>query len=132
VSSALPPITGHLPGGSADWYEVTFTGNTNLANFHPAITITGGDGAVFDVYSNCSGAVLGCGDTGNSTGRISWETQYTCQNNNPPCSITDTLSGEGTGFQPIQVSTVYIKVYRTSATPPATCADATFTLNISN
>jgi hypothetical protein len=120
------PVTGHgvLPGPSADWFTVTFTGNTNLG-FHPAVALSGGDAdLVFDIYTSCAGpsGPETCGnESGTSVGVTAWETSYTCQSGG--CVSTDTL------FAPIQTGTIFIKVYRKPGNP-GTCN--TFSLTVSN
>ena len=100
---------GKLPGGSADWFTVTFTGNANMA-FHPAVSLAADAGVVFDIYTSCAGGPMACGNEGgNCTGKTSWESLYTCQSATPSCT---TASNEA--FAQIGVGTIYIKVYRVS------------------
>jgi hypothetical protein len=116
--------SGKLPGNSADWFTVTFTGQSNI-QFHPSISLTGDTGVVFDIYTDCSGTTSEiCGnENGNCVGKTTWETQYTCQNASPSCTVNGQQS-----FIQSPVGTVYVKVYRASGAP--TCNS--FALSISN
>src|SRR5205807_2781854 len=51
-----------VPAGDNDWFQITFTGNTNFA-YHPkvALTTNPGNQFQFDVYSNCAGGTQACG-----------------------------------------------------------------------
>jgi hypothetical protein len=153
----MTTATGLLPGpGSADWFIVTFSGQTDLT-FHPGITVTGDKGIVFDVYSACpagsgpadgglieggvdAGITVDAGDAGLRDGAV--------PPGPAPCSMEggtcvgktswDTQYTCGTGvppcsptqpnFVPIPFGTAYIKVYRTSGTPDC----KSFTLNATN
>jgi hypothetical protein len=113
---------GHLPGSEADWYIVTFTGNTSTA-YHPKVALTGDLGMVFDMYANCSNGPMACGDGGNCVGKTTWEVAY---------QATDPANPAGETWSPVPPvgtnGTVYIKVYR--AAGAATCN--AYTLTISN
>ena len=55
--------TGNLvPLGQDAYLTVTFNGNTS-EDYHPSITLTkGASEFLFDVFSDCSGTTLACGD----------------------------------------------------------------------
>ncbi len=96
--------TGYLTmAGVDDWFSVTF-GNTGSVAYHPRITVSGGPpGTTIDVYSNCSGATMGCGEGGASTARTSWEVANTNgQSNGQTWSPTPAVGSGGT---------VYIRVH---------------------
>ncbi len=116
---ASTSATGELPGpGEEKWFAISFTGNTNFS-YHPAISIAGDAGIVFDVESTC-GNPVGCGQEGGGcTAKTSWEVFYT---NNPPNPQFGPIPPVGNN------GTVIIHVYRASGVP--TCN--TFTLTISN
>ncbi|HEY3820993.1 MAG TPA: hypothetical protein VGL81_27705 [Polyangiaceae bacterium] len=119
-----------MPGSTPDWFQVSFAGPANLSA-HPKVSVSGA-GVVFDIYSSCAGGGSqpeSCSAEGvgvNCTAKTTWETSYNC----PTCMLADTPSAEGNGFMPINIGTVYIKVYRPTGTP-ASCAAAAFTLSVS-
>lgn len=100
--------TGKLPNPTdGDWYQVTFNNESNTS-FHALVSLTAGGGEfVFDVIQgSCTGGALACGtEGGNSTGKTTWEVQYsglTWVAGNPPAE-----------FQPIAaIGAVWIHVYR--------------------
>jgi hypothetical protein len=121
--------SANLVSSQEAWYAVTFTGNGNKS-YHPHIKLTTNPNSEFsfDVYSNCSGGTLTCGEGGVSTGITDWETLYNA--NADPNSKT---SGGVSNFNPIPppggTGTVYIRVYRKNGLP-TDCAS--FVLSVSN
>jgi hypothetical protein len=110
-------VQGHLPSSQADYFFVSFTGNSNVG-YHPTIILSGDAGIVFDVYSdsNCGSDMCGLSIT-------TWEVYYPP---NPPQPYG------GNSFAAIPNvganGTVYIKVFRATGSP--TCNS--YTLAISN
>jgi hypothetical protein len=103
--------------GVGDWFSVTF-GNTGSVSYHPRISVSGGPpGTLIDVYSNCSGGTMGCGEGGASTGRTSWEVANTNgQTNGNTWGPTPAVGSGGT---------VYIQVHSGSTS----CNPYTLTIN---
>jgi hypothetical protein len=124
VPGQLTVVTGNLvPFGTEAYYTVTFNGNTNAA-YHPKVVLTGGAAGefAFDILSNCSGALSGCGvEGGNSSGRTTWEVLYTAGDPSQPANFIPIPPVGNNG-------TVLIHVYRKSG--PVTCD--TFTLTVSD
>ncbi len=125
VGGAAVTYSGSIPevGGSSvgDWFSVTFTGETNTA-FHANIQLTAGAGEfVFDlVQSSCGGANLNCGEGGACTSKTQWEESYSGPS--PAADPNSKTPGGVSNFTPIPaVGTVFIHVYRASASAAATC-----------
>jgi hypothetical protein len=95
--------------GQEDWLAVTFTSNTSTS-FHGHVTFSSNPGNqfVFDIASDCAGTLLSCGEAGLCQGKTEWEEYY--------------AQGDPTGqtWAPINIGTVYIRVYRATGDAP-TC-----------
>jgi hypothetical protein len=118
-ASASVTATGKLPNNAeADWFAVTFTGNTSLT-YHPKITISGDTGVVFEVLAGCSATgPMSCTD-GTAGGVTTWEEFYSAGDPNSAFIPISPVGNSGT---------VYIKVYRANGT--ATCNQ--FTITVTN
>jgi hypothetical protein len=123
LGAAAITTPGKLPNPTdGDWFQVTFNNESNTA-FHALVSLTTGGGEfVFDVIQgSCTGGPLTCGtEGGNSTGKTTWEEQYsglTWVAGNPPAE-----------FQPIPaIGAVWIHVYRAD-TSKTSCNS--FTLSV--
>jgi hypothetical protein len=117
-------VTGSIDTvGGANWFAVTFTGNTNQS-FHPHITLSTNPNNefIFDVSSDCTGTMELCGtEGGNCTAKTQWETSYSAA----AISMGDLTSP---ALIPIPVTVVYLRVYRVAGMP-LTCDQFTVTLS---
>jgi hypothetical protein len=108
------------PAGSEQWYSVTFPQNADYASHGtgtPTIQLTAGASVRFDVQSAACGPNMPCGSGGSSTGLTSW-------------SFADNLTLGAGGYTTRNTAwptTVYIRVYRISAT--TTCTAQTLTVS---
>jgi len=129
------PVSG-LAGG--DWFAVQFnTAATAVLNiaYHPKIAVTQSAGAVagivFNVYSDCNGALLSNCSDGAASGLTEWDESYASGGSPPlnPASLTwgktaPLPTGPSDGL-------IYVVVYRATGTAK-TCSDDQFTLTVSN
>jgi hypothetical protein len=126
--------TGNLvPLGQDAYLTVTFTGNTS-EDYHPNITLTkGASEFLFDVFSDCSGTALPCGDqedddteAGTSIGLTTWEVEYTGGDFN-----SEAAPGTDGAFEPIPAvgngGTVLVHLYRKDGLP-VSCNEYTLTV----
>jgi hypothetical protein len=121
---ATQNVTGNLvPGGTSNWIQVSFGGNTAAA-YHPRVffTATGNPAAefVFDIETNCTGTGLNnCPNItgGASTGLTTWEKFYQ--------TGVDFVDAH---FQAIPaLGTIYVHVYRATGAP-VDCNSYTLTI----
>jgi hypothetical protein len=118
------------------YYTVTFSGNTDVTNYHPRITITDPLGEfVMDVTSDCSTLIsncntMGANETVNAMGVTTWETSYSGPNpQGDPTSKDPTGVSNFTSISPGSAGTVYVKVYRKVA---VTACNNAYTITASN
>jgi hypothetical protein len=141
---SLPPLaqavthTSNLfpavPNGA--YYTVSFSGNTDVVNYHPKITLTDPLGEfVMDVTSDCTTLISNCNTAGanetvNAMGVTTWETSYNGPNpQGDPTSKTPAGASNFTAISPGSAGTVYVKVYRKVA---ATACNNAYTITASN
>jgi hypothetical protein len=118
ASGTIPQV------GVSDWFQVTFTGNTNTA-FHPFIRFTANPNTLmrFDIATNCGGGLLPCGTEGSGSSALTaWEMSYTGVDATHP------------NFNPIPLpgssGAVWIRVYRSAVATAGGCG--TYTLTVSD
>jgi hypothetical protein len=111
--------------GEADYYFLSFSGNTDIPNYRPSIQITSANPTaatfVFTLYndSNCSqleGHFAGCGGPYAQQWDVAYDHSF------------DNVTEGGSTIQVGNNGTIFIKVWQTSGSPGCT----PYTLTISN
>ncbi len=118
-------VTGHVPTGDEDWYEIHFvdidaaSGDTGDDEFYARLSFVGGPGDFrMDVYNACGGSPLACKPngvvtTGNSQNITSWS--FNASNE----VAADCVQGSTPATRCIDHSiTVFVRVWRIPSSTP--------------